>query len=59
MISIIKYFDTHKLGASFLAAGPILIQFGGNKQAWWIGLVLTVLGPLLMAFKTKVKHPKD
>ena len=46
-----KILDLHRLGAGLLAAGPLLIQLGGNKEAWWIGMVFTVLGPILMALK--------
>lgn len=44
-------FDTHKLGAGLLAAGPLLLQFGGNKVSWWCGLAATVVGPVLMALR--------
>ena len=45
--------DAHRLGASMLAAGPVLIQLGGSKGAWWVGMAFTVLGPILMAVKAK------
>lgn len=48
--------DTPKLGASLLAAGPVLIQFGASKAAWWAGLAFTVLGPFLMAWRRKRKE---
>lgn len=35
-----------------LASGPILTSVvGGGRVVWWIGLVFTVLGPVMMALK--------
>lgn len=43
--------DPQKLGAGLLAAGPLLLQFGGSKISWWAGLAATVIGPVLMALR--------
>lgn len=37
------------LGASLLSAGPLLVQFGGATTAWWMGVVFTAVGPVLLA----------
>ena len=44
-----------KLGAGLLASGTLLIQFGSVKAVWWIGVVFTVAGPLLMG----VRQPRS
>jgi hypothetical protein len=38
------------LGAGLLSAGPLLVQFGGEKAAWWLGVIFTALGPILLSF---------
>lgn len=46
----------HKaLGAGLLSAGPLLVQFGGATTAWWMGVIFTALGPLLLAIEPKKK----
>lgn len=37
------------LGGGLLSAGPLLVQFGGARTAWWLGVTFTALGPLLLA----------
>ena len=52
-MNLFYMFDPHRLGASLLAAGPVLMQLGGTKGTWWVGMVFTTLGPLLMAVKKR------
>ena len=37
------------LGAGMLSAGPLLVQFGGEKTTWYLGVLFTAIGPVLMA----------
>lgn len=43
--------DLTKLGGGLLAAGPLFIQFGQSRAAWWVGFAFTVVGPFLLALK--------
>jgi len=40
------------LGGGFLTAGQLLIQFGGAQAAWWLGVTMSALGPVLLAIQT-------
>jgi len=46
-----RFLDVAKLGGSLLAAGPVLLQLGGSRLTWWIGLGFTVIGPVLMCVR--------
>lgn len=48
------------LGGGLLSAGPLLVQFGGARTAWWLGVTFTALGPILLSLsppdKPKRRH---
>lgn len=46
-------FDLPKLGIALMGAGPGLMQLGGSKLTWWIGLAFSCAGPFLLACKRK------
>lgn len=46
-------FDPHSLGLYLLASGMPLMQFGGSKAAWWIGLAMMTAGPILASLRKK------
>lgn len=46
------------LGAGLLSAGPLLVQFGGATTAWWMGVVFTAVGPVLLAITPETKRRK-
>jgi hypothetical protein len=43
--------DTTKLGAAMLAAGPLLVQFGGSKVTWYLGVLFAAIAPFMMSCK--------
>lgn len=47
------FIEPKALGGGLLAAGPLLIQFGGSKATWWIGLVCSIVGPVLLAMRRR------
>jgi len=48
---MLSHFDFNRIGAALLAAGPLLLQFGGSKLTWWLGLGMVVAGPVLMGVR--------
>lgn len=46
------------LGGGLLSGGPLLVQFGGAQAAWWLGVVFTALGPILLALSPPDKKPR-
>ena len=41
--------NPHKLGAGLLATSPLLINLGGSRELWWVGVISACLAPFLMA----------
>lgn len=41
--------DPHKLGGAMLAASPLLVNIGGEKWVWWLGVAMAVAAPILMS----------
>lgn len=50
--------DFNKLGAGMLAVSTTLIQLGGSKTTWWVGFVLALVAPLLLAVKPVKKRAR-
>lgn len=48
--------DPHKLGGAMLAASPLLVNIGGEKWVWWLGVCMAVAGPFLMSLTLKPKR---
>ena len=50
-MNLLGHLDLNRVGAALLAAGPLLLQFGGSKISWWLGLGMVVAGPVLMGVR--------
>lgn len=44
--------DTAKLGAGLLATSPLLLNLGGERWLWWLGVIMAVISPFLMSLKS-------
>lgn len=51
--------DVPKLGAGFMSAGIAVMQFGGSKATWYIGLAMLVVGPFCLAVRPHEKPPAN